>query len=455
MKKVLYTLFLSVLLVSGCRKDEIILPESNFSFSYNYKIPLTWNQMFLEMERYSPGYRPPVSARSYAYINLMAYESIVHGSNGRYKSFSGHFTGLSIENPDFNKPYNWEVCLNAAYEKGFELFFPVAPAAQQFQMLNIAHALNERMIAENDPEVYKNSVAYGKYIAETIYDWSKKDSWGHEAYLKNTDPTYNPPSGVGLWKPTYPDFTPALLPHWGKVRTFAALASDKSIPPLDFKTSISSELFSQATQTKELVENIKAGLEDEQLWIAEFWSDDCPILTFSPAARWVSITNQLVGQESLNMMDAVLVYARLGFSLSDAGVKCWGEKYKHNCLRPIDYIRTYMNVPDWNTVMCPDGTGGYFTPNFPTFPSGHATFSAAAAVVLEDFFGRSYRFTDRSHEGRIEFNGTPRTFNSFREMAEENAYSRIPLGVHFKIDSDAGTDLGYRIGERVLNLPWE
>ena len=30
-------------------------------------------------------------------------------------------------------------------------------------------------------------------------------------------------------------------------------------------------------------------------------------------------------------------------------------------------------------------------------------------------------FTDRSHEGRTEFRSSPRQFNSFSEMAEENA----------------------------------
>ncbi|MEZ4948493.1 MAG: hypothetical protein R2784_03745 [Saprospiraceae bacterium] len=89
MKKVLNTLIVIVILISGCKKDDINLPENDLSFSYNYKVPLVWNQMFLEMERYSPGYRPPVSARTFAYLNLMAYESIVNGSNGNYNSFSG------------------------------------------------------------------------------------------------------------------------------------------------------------------------------------------------------------------------------------------------------------------------------------------------------------------------------------------------------------------------------
>ena len=105
--------------------------------------------------------------------------------------------------------------------------------------------------------------------------------------------------------------------------------------------------------------------------------------------------------------------------------------------------------------MCPDGSGGFYTPNFPTYPSGHATFSGAAAYVLEDIFGKQYPFTDRSHEGRTEFKGTPRTFSSFTAMAEENAYSRVPLGVHFISDSEAGLDLGTVIGLRVTKLPWQ
>lgn len=63
--------------------------------------------------------------------------------------------------------------------------------------------------------------------------------------------------------------------------------------------------------------------------------------------------------------------------------------------------------------------------------------------------------TDRRHEIRNEFNGTPRSFNSFIEMAVENAFSRIPLGVHFRMDCEAGLEQGYLAGQRVLALPWK
>ncbi|MGH1433554.1 MAG: vanadium-dependent haloperoxidase [Lewinella sp.] len=455
MKKIYLLFVVPLLMVSSCQQDDDILVTSSPASEFSYKIPLTWNQLFLEVERYSPGYKPPVSARNFAHINLIAYEAIVHGSNGKYQSFSGHYSGLAIAFPEYGEEYNWEISLNAAYEKAFELYFPTAPAEQQFQMLDVSHALRSELQSLVAPDVYQRSVEYGQSVAQAVYDWSAADFWGHEGYLSNTDPGYVGPSGVALWKPTYPDFQPALLPHWGKVRTFAANSSDVVPPPPSFSTVPGSQLYEEAMETRTLVNEIRAGNNEEDYWIAEFWSDDCPILTFTPSGRWVSITNQLIAIERLNMLETVTAYAKVGMALSDAGVKCWGEKYRYNCLRPIDYIREYMDDPDWNTVMCPDGSGGFYTPNFPTYPSGHATFSGAASVVLEDIFGENYIFTDRSHEGRTEFKSTPRTFNSFREMALENAYSRVPLGVHFMSDSDAGSDLGFTIGSKVVELPWK
>ncbi|MEZ4980481.1 MAG: hypothetical protein R2769_02625 [Saprospiraceae bacterium] len=106
------------------------------------------------------------------------------------------------------------------------MFFPIAPSEQQFQILDIAQSLRGNLQALTEPDVYRRSVEYGQYIAETIYAWSTLDEWGHEAYLKNEDPAFQPIVGLGTWQPTYPDFAPALLPHWGKVRTFAARPSD-------------------------------------------------------------------------------------------------------------------------------------------------------------------------------------------------------------------------------------
>ena len=65
---------LSILFFNSCQKDEITNTEvSPPASEYSHRIALTWNQLFLEMERFTPGYRPPISARSSGYINLIAY----------------------------------------------------------------------------------------------------------------------------------------------------------------------------------------------------------------------------------------------------------------------------------------------------------------------------------------------------------------------------------------------
>jgi membrane-associated phospholipid phosphatase len=205
------------------------------------------------------------------------------------------------------------------------------------------------------------------------------------------------------------------------------------------------------------VNKIKAGNPEypEDEWIADFWSDDCPTKTFTPAARWIAITNQLIEEKGARLDLAVFAYAKVGMGLNDAGVRCWHEKYRYNVLRPIDYIRQVMAGQEgWNSIMCPT-SGNFLTPNFPAYPSGHATFGGVAAEILTDLFGFNYAMTDRCHEGRVEFLSTPRSYKNFYEMAQENAYSRLPIGVHYKMDAEAGVELGYQIGRKINNLPWK
>ena len=80
----------------------------------------------------------------------------------------------------------------------------------------------------------------------------------------------------------------------------------------------------------------------------------------------------------------------------------------------------------------------------------------AAAEVLTDIFGNYFPMTDRCHEGREDFEGgKPRQFNSFYEMANENAISRVPLGVHFRMDCEQGVNLGIRVGRKVNQFSWK
>ena len=126
----------------------------------------------------------------------------------------------------------------------------------------------------------------------------------------------------------------------------------------------------------------------------------------------------------------------------------------YNVERPVTYIAKMMNN-NWNIASLTSTAFITSTPAFPAYPSGHSTFGAAAAEALTSIFGSNFSLTDRCHEGRSDFNGKPRSFDSFYDMASENAFSRIWLGVHWRMDCEEGLRLGYVVGRRVNALPFK
>jgi membrane-associated phospholipid phosphatase len=436
----------------ACRRDDPT--AGNLAGYYNSEVALKWSALLLEVDRYTPGYLPPVSARSFAYIGLAAYETAVPGMP-EYRSLARYYYGLQLPEAGDAGDYHYPSALNSAYATLIPRLYSTIPAARLSELITLEKYFQAKYEREVSPEVYGRSVEWGRAVAEAVYAWSQTDPAGHEGHLHNTDPNYAPPAGPGLWQPTFPNYGVALLPHWGDVRTFAATADDRCKDPLPFSTDENSEFYVQALETENKVNLIRQGLNYEDRWIAEFWSDDCAALTFTPAGRWMAIANQALENTSADLARAVVVHAKVGMAVCDAGIRSWGEKYRFNLLRPVDYIRNVMGHDSWNSIMCPDGAGQYFTPAFPTYPSGHGTFGGAAAEVLTAEFGPSFAMTDNCHANRTEFIGTPRSFHSFYDMAQENAYSRLPIGVHFRMDSEAALALGFQVGRRVNDLPWK
>lgn len=441
--------------VFSCKKDVITeIPESVAVKEFDANVPLQWYRLFEEIDRYAPGYRPPAAARALGHIGLAAYESAVAGMAG-YQSLAPLYSGLNIPSLETGKEYHWPTAVNAAYYVSFHRFYPHIQADHLAKISQLNTTFENQFSAELEGDVFERSKEYGEAVALAVFAWSATDAAGHQAYLNPRPTSYIPPVGSGLWQPTTPDFTPALFPYWGQVRAFAMKGADLiAKQPLAWSENPNSQIYNQAKETQIWVDQIRAGNDEEAHWIAEFWSDDFGGVTFTPAGRWVAISNQVVDLEKPNLETALVLYAQIGMALCDAGISVWNSKFLYNYERPVHYINRNFD-PGWKTIMNHPYTGVEgITPEFPAYPSGHSGFGGAAAVILTDVFGYKYSMTDNCHKNRVEFRGQPRTFNSFIDMAVENAYSRIPLGVHFRMDCDEGLRLGYLAGQRVLELPW-
>ncbi|HLF63159.1 MAG TPA: vanadium-dependent haloperoxidase [Saprospiraceae bacterium] len=442
-------------LIYSCTDDTgDITTDITLTKDFTAEVPLAWYGLFLEIDRYSPGYRPPAASRMLGYVGLAGYEAAVPGMPD-YNSLELEFPGLSIPSVESGAEYHWPTCVNAAYAASLKYFYPHIKATDSYKIIGLEEQFNTRFTTELAPDVFSRSKAFGYEVAEAVYNYSKTDIAGHEAFTNPRPSSYVPPAiglnGEKLWQPTFPDYTPALFPYWGNVRPFAMTQSDLiARPPLPYSENPNSKFYQQANETRLWVNN--ANYEDK--WIAEFWSDDFFEVTFEPAGRQIAIANILVEDEDLRLDQAVELYAKMGMAMCDAAIAIWNSKYIYNVIRPIQFIRTVME-PGWTTLLNHPVTGmKSMTPEFPAYPSGHSGFGSSASAIMAEIFGNTRPFTDNCHQNRTEFNGTPRSYNTILEAGVENAYSRLPLGVHFRMDCDEGVRLGYLAALRVQEMPW-
>lgn len=448
-------LSLSFLLITSCAKDpDPIQTDKSLVKDYDASVPLEWYQLFTEIDRYSPGYRPPAAARMLAYTGLAGYEAGVPGMP-EYNSLKYEFPGLSLPAPDPHQQYHWPTCVSTAYANMFRYFYPHIRSVDANKITALENKFIEQFRAEVPYDVLERSKRFGFEVAQAVYAYSETDTYGHETFYDPQPASYNPPTvgqnGEPLWQPTFPDYSAGLFPYWGKVRPFAMNASDIiSLPPIPYSEDAGSMFFQQANETRIMV-NIGSFTSQ---WVSEFWSDDFPEVTFEPAARQIAIANILVENDDIPMDRAVVLYAKMGMALCDAGIAVWNSKYLYNVIRPLDYIRKVME-PGWTTILHnPYTNEKSLTPPFPAYPSGHSGFGASGSAIMADIFGNTHPYTDNCHQNRTEFNGTPRSYNTILEAGLENAYSRLTLGVHFRMDCDEGVRLGYLAATRVNALPW-
>jgi len=169
---------------------------------------------------------------------------------------------------------------------------------------------------------------------------------------------------------------------------------------------------------REVVE-IQKSLTEDQLRIAKFWVDGHGSVT--PAGHW----NQIAIEESLaagfDDAESVALFADLNMALADTFVAAWDCKYHYWTVRPVTAAKQLLGI---------DYTPAILTPAFPSYVSGHAAFSGAAAEVIATY--------------------VPARAEAIRVMASEAAYSRLLGGIHYRHDNDDGLVLGRETASAVL-----
>lgn len=308
-------------------------------------------------------------------------------------------------------------------------------------------ALVESLATVPDGPAEELGVVYGRQVADAMLAWRSQD--GAAAQV-----AYVPGNSPGDWNRTFPDFLPPLLPQWPDVVPFAIPAADDFLPPPP-PALASADYAASVDEVLRLGGYASTERSPEQTEIALFWADGGG--TFTPPGHWNQIAADVAMQRGESFAENARWMALLNLALADAGIVAWDAKYAYDLWRPIDAIRK-ADI-DGNVATTADAT--WFpllkTPPFPSYVSGHSTFSGAAAAILTARFGDQVSFTTLSdgHEG---FETRPlaagsvvaRHFTSFQQAAEEAGVSRIYGGIHYAFDNTAGLSTGQAIGQFVL-----
>lgn len=454
-KIVLFGLILTI--VFACNKDSIIVLNPNYeqktAKQFNGRVVIDWNKMFLTVSANVTGYRAPVAARVLGYMNWAAYEAVAEGMVD-HQSIAKNYTEIQLPKINTAEKYHWVVCMNAAYYHSMLAYVPKADPIRKKMIDSLAGFYNNIARFECDSLTFKRSQEFGKKVSLAILAYADTDG-GKDVYLNNKPSSYIIPKGNGLWAMTFPDFLRPLTPYWGGVRPIVVKPETITFQdPIPFSKDSSSAFYQQA---KEVYLATKQATPDQR-WQGDFWSDDIQFWTFDTASRFISIAIQAIEQKNCDLETAIFATTKVGIAIFDGSVICWKEKYQYNVLRPVSYIRENIDA-NWITnlddkVKNTDNSKGV-TPAHPAYPSGHSTFGEAANVVLSEVFGSNFAFTDDSHKGRTDMLGMPRSFKSFDEMSKENAYSRIPLGVHYRMDCEEGLRIGKIVGQKINGMLWK
>lgn len=229
---------------------------------------------------------------------------------------------------------------------------------------------------------------------------------------KTWDARTRPKPGPSLWHATPPmDSSHPQEPLAGEWRTWILRNGGEIQPPPP--PPFGSELFVAAA--KEVLK-VHRKLTPEQKRIAEYWHLDQGTVT--PPGLWNIKARELSDGNRLAEAQRIKMFALLNAAMLDASIAGWKAKYTWWTQRPVTVIRERFDASYMPVLI---------TPIHPSYVSGHATVSGAAAEVLKSYF--------------------PKDSTQIEAWAEEAAMSRLYGGIHYRFDNDAGLSLGRRVGK--------
>ena len=356
----------------------------------------------------TPFANPVLAARIYALLSVAQYDALVAAWHHKLQfgrpAPAQADPGIKLLVPASSLPAypSEDAVLAAASSEILKFIFPkevdfLTQKANQHQDSRLWAGANVR-------SDLAAGAALGKQVALKVLDYARKDRMNLARDANNTWQLAVVPV---KWQSLEVPVRGPMLPLGGNVKTWydsTALAAGLPGPP----PAVGSPEFNQAlTEVRKIADNRTR----EQWRIADFWADGAG--TPTPPGHWNQIAADLIRKNGYSELRAARTLALMNRALMDAAICCWRTKYIYYLPRPSQldpHIKTATGIP-----------------NFPSYTSGHATFSGTASTILGYIF--------------------PGNKNDLTSQAEEAATSRLYGGIHYRFDNEAGLTCGQNIGK--------
>jgi PAP2 superfamily len=317
-------------------------------------------------------------------------------------------------------------CLSYLYVAEEKAFFRIALALAALESKTTREQLDKSTLM---------ALNLGRHVAAQVIQRAQTDGaqrgWnGVRLQYYGQDRFY----GLGSWEPTPPYFyyppDEPFAPQWKTwvLRSGAQFrlkpppfASNRYLVALQEVVKINREIL--ATTPTLTPREIAAGSiaipSDPRYAIAKFWVDGHGSVT--PPGHWNQIAMEELKAQKMSDIEALKLFATLNVGLADTFIAIWDAKYHNWTMRPITAAKILLGVQLTPLVL---------TPPFPSYPSGHAGFSACAAKILMQYF--------------------PKRKQALLAMAQAAADSRLYGGIHFRFDNEDGARIGSSVASEVL-----
>ncbi|MDH6136145.1 hypothetical protein P3T37_005564 [Kitasatospora sp. MAA4] len=389
-----------------------------------------------------------------------ADNSVSGGGNPAYGFYLGRIPAAADANAETAIDYAAHDTLVAAFPGQPAAFYQPIDAALATELGYIPGSVSAQAIADGK--------AVGQQAAQAMITARSGDTPAFDtSYTVNAIP--------GQWRPTDTKWS-AATPNWGKLKPFTMSSSTEFQPPLPAGYSSYAALLASPEYAANVNEVQRVGSADaeangqrtpDQTQQAQFWANDrgpdcgpnqdtlITPGTYKPPGQLFETTAAISQARGLGEFANARLFALVGFGMADAGITAWDAKYDTpiQLWRPVTAIQNAD--PAGNPALTPDpnweplslgADGTHFTPPFPSYVSGHATFAGAWAGVVRDYFGDNVNFTAHTQDPQLSDTVT-RSFTSVTAAAVDDGFSRLYLGVHYRWDTEQGLNAGYSVGD--------